>query len=58
MTQLGISSVPKPMLEAGQAFGATPLQMLLKVEFQSAAAAILAGTTQCIMLSRQSCSIA
>jgi glycine betaine/proline transport system substrate-binding protein len=51
MTQLGISSVPRPMLEAGQAFGATPLQMLWKVELPSAAPAIVAGVTQCIMLS-------
>jgi ABC-type proline/glycine betaine transport system permease subunit len=51
LTQLGISSVPKPLLEAGQAFGATPLQLLLKVELPSAAPMILAGITQCIMLS-------
>jgi glycine betaine/proline transport system substrate-binding protein len=51
MTQLGVSSVPKPMLEAGQAFGATPLQMLWKVELPSAAPTIVAGITQCIMLS-------
>ena len=51
LTQVGISSVPKPLLEAGQAFGATPLQLLLKVELPSAAPMILAGITQCIMLS-------
>jgi glycine betaine/proline transport system substrate-binding protein len=51
LTQLGIASVPKPLLEAGQAFGATPLQLLLKVELPSAASMILAGITQCIMLS-------
>jgi glycine betaine/proline transport system substrate-binding protein len=51
LTQLGISSVPKALLEAGQAFGATPLQMLWKVELPSAAPTILAGITQCIMLS-------
>jgi glycine betaine/proline transport system substrate-binding protein len=51
LTQLGISSVPKPLLEAGQAFGATPLQLLLKIELPSAASMILAGITQCIMLS-------
>jgi choline ABC transporter permease protein len=51
LTQLGISSVPKSLLEAGEAFGATPLQMLLKVELPSAAPTILAGITQCIMLS-------
>ena len=51
LTHLGISSVPKTLLEAGQAFGATPLQLLLKVELPSAAPTILAGVTQCIMLS-------
>ncbi len=51
LTQLGISSVPTALLEAGQAFGATPMQLLWKVELPSAAPTILAGITQCIMLS-------
>jgi len=51
LTQLGIASVPKTLREAGQAFGATPLQLLLKVELPSASPMILAGITQCIMLS-------
>jgi glycine betaine/proline transport system substrate-binding protein len=51
LTQLGISSVPTALREAGEAFGATPLQMLWKVELPSAAPTILAGVTQCIMLS-------
>ena len=51
LTHLGISSVPKPLLEAGEAFGATRAQMLWKVELPSAAPTILAGVTQCIMLS-------
>jgi glycine betaine/proline transport system substrate-binding protein len=51
LTQLGISSVPTSLLEAGEAFGATRLQMLWKVELPSAAPTILAGITQCIMLS-------
>jgi glycine betaine/proline transport system substrate-binding protein len=51
LTQLGISSVPKALLEAGEAFGATRLQMLFKVELPSAAPTIIAGITQCIMLS-------
>ena len=51
LTQLGISSVPKALLEAGEAFGATPMQMLCKVKLPSAAPLILAGITQCIMLS-------
>ena len=51
LTQLGISSVPKSLLEAGEAFGATRMQMLWKVELPSAAPTIMAGITQCIMLS-------
>jgi glycine betaine/proline transport system substrate-binding protein len=51
LTQLGISSVPATLLEAGEAFGATRLQMLCKVELPSAAPTIIAGITQCIMLS-------
>jgi glycine betaine/proline transport system permease protein len=51
LTYLGITSVPKPMIEAGQAFGATKRQLLWKVEFPSALPTIMAGLTQCIMLS-------
>ena len=51
LTHLGISSVPQSLLEAGEAFGATRLQMLWKVELPSAMPTILAGITQCIMLS-------
>jgi glycine betaine/proline transport system substrate-binding protein len=51
LTQLGISAVPQPLREAGTAFGATPLQMLLKVELPCAAATIITGISQCIMLS-------
>ena len=51
LTHLGVASVPKPLLEAGEAFGATRLQLLWKVELPSAAPTIIAGITQCIMLS-------
>jgi glycine betaine/proline transport system substrate-binding protein len=51
LTHLGISSVPKPLIEAGEAFGATPTQLLWKIELPSAASTIIAGITQCIMLS-------
>ena len=51
LTHLGISTVPKPLIEAGEAFGATPMQLLWKVELPSAAPTIIAGITQCIMLS-------
>jgi glycine betaine/proline transport system substrate-binding protein len=50
LTYLGISAVPRSLIEAGQAFGATGTQMLFKIELPSAAATILAGITQCIML--------
>jgi hypothetical protein len=32
LTHLGISSVPRTLLEAGDAFGATPMQRLWKIE--------------------------
>ena len=51
LTQLGISTVPVALREAGEAFGATPWQLLWKVELPSARKSILAGITQCIMLS-------
>ncbi|HUY83941.1 MAG TPA: choline ABC transporter permease subunit [Steroidobacteraceae bacterium] len=51
LTHLGISSVPQPLIEAGEAFGATPAQLLWKVELPSASSTIVAGVTQCIMLS-------
>ncbi len=50
LTYLGIMSVPKPMLEAGAAFGATRRQLLWKVELPAALPTIMAGLTQCIML--------
>jgi glycine betaine/proline transport system permease protein len=51
MTYLGITSIPKPMLEAGESFGATKRQQLWKVELPAAMPSIMAGLTQCIMLS-------
>jgi glycine betaine/proline transport system substrate-binding protein len=51
LTHLGISSVPASLREAGEAFGATRRQLLWKVELPSAAPSIIAGITQCIMLS-------
>ena len=51
LTSLGISEVPKNLLEAGDAFGCTPLQRLWRVELPHAMPTILAGLTQCIMLS-------
>jgi glycine betaine/proline transport system permease protein len=51
LTHLGISSVPNQLHEAGEAFGATPRQLLWKVEIPYALPTIMAGITQCIMLS-------
>ena len=51
LTHLGVTSVPKQLVEAGQAFGATKHQLLWKVELPSALPTIMAGLTQCIMLS-------
>lgn len=51
LTQLGISSTPVALLEAADAFGATPWQRLIKVELPYALPNIMAGLTQTIMLS-------
>lgn len=51
LTHLGITSTPAPLIEAGQAFGASPWQLLFKVELPYAMPQILAGLTQTIMLS-------
>jgi ABC-type proline/glycine betaine transport system permease subunit len=51
LTHLGVSSVPQALREAGAAFGATPMQLLWKVELPCAAPTIVTGVTQCIMLS-------
>ena len=51
LTYLGISSVPKNLVEAGESFGATKNQLLWKVELPHAMPTIMAGLTQCIMLS-------
>jgi glycine betaine/proline transport system substrate-binding protein len=51
LTHLGITSVPLQLREAGEAFGATKSQLLFKVELPAALPTIMAGVTQCIMLS-------
>ena len=51
LTQLGIMNVPRPLIEAGESFGATRWQLLTKIELPAASGSILAGVTQCIMLS-------
>jgi len=51
LTQLGVAATPKDLLEAGQAFGCTKRQLLLRVELPYAMPQIMAGLTQTIMLS-------
>jgi glycine betaine/proline transport system permease protein len=51
LTYLGITGVPRELSDAGKAFGASRLQLLLKVELPHAMPTIMAGLTQCIMLS-------
>ncbi|WP_454850290.1 choline ABC transporter permease subunit [Rhizobium binxianense] len=51
LTRLGIISTPASLVEAAVAFGATPTQVLRKVELPFAKPQIMAGLTQTIMLS-------
>ena len=51
LTYLGVSTVPKPLLEAADAFGGTGWQKLTKVELHYALPQIMAGLNQTIMLS-------
>lgn len=51
LTRLGIVSTPEALTEAAVAFGATPAQVLRKVELPFAMPQIMAGLTQTIMLS-------
>ena len=51
LTYLGVSGVPTALQEAGESFGATKQQLLWKIELPHAMPTIMAGVTQCIMLS-------
>ena len=51
LTHLGVSTTPTALLEAATAFGATPRQVLWKVELPYAFPQIMAGLNQTIMLS-------
>lgn len=51
LTNLGIRQVAKEVIEASRSFGATPSQMLFKVQIPLAMPTILAGLNQTIMLS-------
>jgi glycine betaine/proline transport system permease protein len=50
LTSLGIRQVPKEVVEACLAFGATPGQLLRKAQLPIALPTIMAGTNQTIML--------
>lgn len=50
LTNLGIRQVPHELIEAADAFGATPMQKLLKVQVPVAKPTIMAGVNQSIML--------
>jgi len=50
LTTLGISQVPKDIVEATRSFGATSRQLLFKVELPLALPTILAGVNQTIMM--------
>lgn len=51
LTYLGVSKTPRELTEAAEAFGATPTQLLWKVELPYAVPQIMAGLNQVIMLS-------
>lgn len=51
LTDLGIRQVPGELVEAGESFGSTWYQMLLKIQLPLALPTIMAGINQCIMLS-------
>jgi glycine betaine/proline transport system permease protein len=51
LTNLGIRQVHNEFIEAGNAFGCTSLQLLVKVQLPNALPSIMAGINQTIMLS-------
>lgn len=50
LTSLGIRQVNHEIVEAGQAFGCTPWQLLYKVQFPNALPSIMQGVNQTIMM--------
>jgi len=50
LTELGIRQVDVEVVEAGNAFGATPWQMLVKIELPLALPTIMAGLNQSVMM--------
>ncbi|AWB89521.1 ABC transporter permease [Salinibacterium hongtaonis] len=51
LTELGIRGVDREVVEAGQAFGASPARILRQIELPLALPTIMAGLNQVIMLS-------
>ena len=51
LTSLGIRQVRPDLIEAAHAYGASPMQMLLKVQLPLALPSIMAGINQALMLS-------
>ena len=51
LTSLGIRQVRPDLIEAARAYGASPLQMLFKVQLPLALPSIMAGINQALMLS-------
>jgi glycine betaine/proline transport system permease protein len=50
LTNLGIRQVPADLVEAARAFGASPRQLLFKVQLPLALPTIMAGVNQTLML--------
>ncbi|TNY38316.1 ABC transporter permease subunit [Thermomonospora catenispora] len=50
LTELGVRNVEREMVEAGEAFGAPPRQILLRIQLPLALPTIMAGVNQVIML--------
>ena len=51
MTYLGVTGVPRDLVEVGTAFGANRRQLLWMVQMPAAMPSVMAGLTQCVMLS-------
>lgn len=51
LTILGIQQVPEELIEAGHSFGASPKQMLHRIQLPLAMPTIMAGVNQTLMLS-------
>lgn len=51
LTTLAFKQIPKDLLELGQAMGAAPRVILLKIEIPAATPTLLVGLNQCILLS-------